>query len=150
MQQWTAHPDAFDPTDPGTQVWAPCCGRRTPAFTIVSLAGLTTEIKGGNVRPKANLEWACDGCLHLLILDESNGWTWSKLYRALGAPPDIIRYYRAKEIALDEERASHAAEAKLSAGEKVGFNPQTAFEQAFAALPDSANIPGTDRPDVKA
>jgi len=102
------------------------------------------------VQPKRDHDWACDGCLHLLVLDGSNDWTWSKLYRALGAPSDIIRYYRAKEIALDEERASHAADAKLSVDQRVGFNPQIAFEQAYAALPDTADIPGTEAPDVKA
>jgi hypothetical protein len=139
----------FDPSCGATEIFAPCCGRKTAAFTVVALHGLETIIRGGNHQPPQDHDWACDGCLHLLILDESNGWTWSKLYRALGAPAGIIRHYRAKEIEHDEEMKSHAADATRAPDQRTGFNPQVAYEKAHASLPAGVReIPGTDRPDV--
>jgi hypothetical protein len=139
----------FDPSCGATQVFAPCCGRKTAAFTVVSLHGLTTVIRGGNHLPPQDHDWACDGCLHLLILDNSNGWTWSKLYRALGAPADIIRHYRAEELMLAAEKKAHADDGARAPHLRVGVNPQLEYEKAHASLPAGVReIPGTDRPDV--
>lgn len=133
------HRQGLDPSCRHSMVKAPCCGRRSPADTIVSLRGLKTEIRGGNHRRKEDLEWACDGCLHLLIADQSNGWTWSKLFHALGAPHEVIRHHRARELALEQERAA--------AGE--WFNPQEAYEHAHRSLPHGMrDLPGTERPDI--
>lgn len=145
MRQYWVHANkpgaVFDPTLSTTRVFAPCCGRKTPADTVVSLEGLVTEIKGGNYRPKANLDWACDGCRHLLIADQSNGWTWAKLFHALGAPASAIRYERAKELVREEERAA--------SDRKEWFSPGEAFERVHSnLLSDVRDLPGTERPDV--
>lgn len=151
MRQFWAHEGEeyaqFDPSCAATTVFAPCCGRKTAAFTVVSLQGLKTVIRGGNHLPPRDHDWACDGCLHLLILDVSNGWTWSKLYRALGAPAEIIRYYRAKEMQLDAENIGHAADALRPPLERLGVNPQTEFEKAYASLAAGIReLPGTEAP----
>lgn len=139
----------FDPTQSTTLVIAPCCGRHTPADTVVSLEGLVTEIRGGNCRPKADLDWGCDGCRNLLIADQSNGWTWSKLYRALGAPPEVIRHERAKELTREAERKSNTDDALLPSVNRTGFRPGEAYESALASLPVNVReLPGTERPDV--
>lgn len=141
MEQYAVDQEGFDATCAHTQVFAPCCHRRTPADTVVSLKGLQTEIRAGNILPKQDLEWACDGCLHLLILDKSNGWTWSNLYTALGAPDDVIRHYLSLEV-LDEYRADANAR-------KEAFNPGDIFDTAYANLPpDLANDLSTRRPDA--
>lgn len=137
----------FDPTLSTTLVFAPCCGRRTPADTVVSLEGLVTEIRGGNFRPKANLDWACDGCRHLLILDESNDWTWSKLYRALDAPAEVIRHERARELQIEAEVIAHAEDALKPSIERIGINPTVAYETALATLPiGERDLAGTELP----
>lgn len=139
----------FDSSLSTTLVFAPCCGRRTPADTVVSLSGLVTEIRGGNIRPKANLDWACDGCRHLLILDQSNSWTWSKLFRALGAPAEVVRHERAREIQQDAEQIAHATDALRPDSQKTGFNPGEAYDVALASLPVGVReLLGTERPDV--
>lgn len=139
----------FDPTLSTTLVFAPCCGRRTPADTVVSLEGLVTEIRGGNTRPKANLDWACDGCRHLLIADLSNDWTWSKLFRALDAPAEVIRHERARELQREAEQKSNDDNARLPSMDRTAFKPGEAYENALASLPvDARELPGTERPDV--
>lgn len=127
----------FDATCSTTMVFAPCCGRKTAADTVVSLKGFKTEIRAGNHRPKKDLDWACDGCLHLLIADQSNGWTWSKLFRALGAPADVIRFHRAQELAREEE--------VRRSGEWLDLGEL--HERAHASLPANVReIPGTEQP----
>lgn len=151
MRALAVRPEAFDPTCSLTPVWAPCCGRKTPADTIISLEGLTTEIRGGNHLPKQNLNWACDGCRHLLILDESNGWTWSNLFAALGAPDHIVRHYLAREIEQEARLAADRDDAiRRRAGQPlVGFNPQEVFETAHEHLPEDLSTDrATQRPDV--
>lgn len=127
MKAMTVHPEAFDATARTTMVWAPCCARRTAADTVVSLAGLETLISAGNFRPKADLEWACDGCLNLLIADRSNGWTWGNLFNALGAPDEVLRHYVAIEACKEAELAA------TKAGE--WFNESEVYEQVYDALP---------------
>lgn len=151
MRALAVHPDNFDPTVAHTRVWAPCCARQTPADTIVSLVGLRTEIRGGNILPKRDVDWACDGCIHLLILDESNGWTWSNLFAALGAPADVVRYHVAREVEVDARRAANKTDEELArqGKERLGVQPQEVFEQAMEHLPaDLTNDPATMRPDV--
>jgi hypothetical protein len=126
----------FDPSCGATEIFAPCCGRKTAAFTVVALHGLETIIRGGNHQPPQDHDWACDGCLHLLILDNSNGWTWSKLYRALGAPAKTIRHYRAQEMQIEAEKRIHAEDAMRDPAERIGANPQHEYEKAHASLPD--------------
>lgn len=143
MELWTVHPDDFDPTVRGTMIKAPCCGRKTAADTVVSLEGLVTEIKGGNVRPKQDLDWACDGCLNILIADPTNGWTWSNLYNALGAPDDVLRHYVAQEAMKEAERDTNTR--------KEWFNPVETLEQIEEALPaDMKSDLATQRPDATA
>lgn len=153
MEAFAVHPETFDPAIPHTMVYAPCCGRRTPADTIAFLGGLSTEIRAGGLFPKADLDWACDGCLHILVNDESNGWTWSNLYAALGASPERIRFHVAREVELDAQRnAAVSDEALAKQGlPRQGVNPQEIFEVAFENLPaDLTNDPATQRPDVTA
>lgn len=139
MRRFAVHPEAFDPSLTTTPVSAPCCGRRTVADTVVSLHGLETEISAGNHQPKRNHDWACDGCLHLLVLDPANDWTRAKLARALGAPHNVIRHERALELVHQAERA---------AGDK-SFDRKREYEKAHASLPANVRaLPGTERPDV--
>lgn len=151
MRELAVHKTNFDPSCGHTLVWAPCCGRRTPADTIVSLHGLRTEIRAGNHLPKRDHDWACDGCLHLLVLDDSNGWSWSNLFAALGAPDHIVRHHLAQEIErearLDTNRRD--ADRQRQGLEPAGFNPQEIYETAHEHLPlDLSTIPATRRPDV--
>ena len=141
MLSLAVHPDHVDPARSHTLVWAPCCGRRTPADTIVSLQGLTTEIRGGNYLPKRDHDWACDACLHLLIADQSNGWTWSNLFTALGAPDAVVRHHLALEVLKEAERDASRRMEWLKPGE--------IYDSAYANLPPdlSADL-ATMRPDV--
>ena len=151
MRAFAVHPKDFDPAVPHIQVWAPCCGRKTPADTVVSLEGLTTEIRGGNIQPKRDLDWACDGCIHLLILDQTNGWTWSNLYQALGAPQELVRECVAREVELDARRDANSRDAELmrQGKEPQGVNPQEVYELALEVLPaDLTGDIATKRPDV--
>lgn len=141
MQKMAVNPDSFDPSVPHTRVQAPCCGRYTPADTIVSLEGLTTEIKGGNFRPKADLEWACDACLHLLVADESNDWTWSNLFSALGAPDDVVRHQLSLEVLKEAEQVASKR------GEWMA--PSEVYDSAYANLPaDLTSDLATKRPNA--
>jgi hypothetical protein len=143
MQEWAVRPLDLDPSSSTSIMRAPCCGRHTPADTIVSLAGLQTEIRGGNYRPKENIDWACDGCIHILIADKSNGWTWSNLFSALGAPDPVIRHYLALEVLKEAELSASAK------GEWV--TPGEVYDVAYASLPiDLTNDRATQRPDTAA
>lgn len=152
MRALAVHPDGFDATIRHSEVWAPCCARKTPADTIVSLLDLRTEIRGGNFLPKRDLDWACDGCRHLLILDKSNGWTWSNLFTALGADDESVRHYLAKEV---EEEARVVADREDAVRQRaglaaIGFNPQEVYETAREFLPaDLADEPALRRPDLE-
>lgn len=141
MRRLAARPETFDVSCAHTMVYAPCCGRKTPADTVVSLEGLKTEIRGGNHLPKRDHDWACDGCLHLLIHDEENGWTWSNLFATLGAPDVAIRHYLALEVLGEAER---------EAGKKREWiKPGEIYEAAYEHLPaDLKTDRATMRPDV--
>lgn len=141
MKQLAADPDHFASACTTTPVWAPCCGRKTAADTVVSLAGLKTEISGGNHQPKRDHDWACDGCLHLLVADQSNGWTWSNLFNALGAPDDVLRHYVAVEA---------CREANLAASKRgEWFNEGEVYDLVYSSLPVNLKSDrATQRPDV--
>lgn len=134
------HPDDFDPTCRHGLVVAPCCGRRVAADCIVALHGLKTVIRGGNHRPPKDHDWACTDCLHLLVRDPKNGWTYSKLARALGAPAGAIHHERAKEL---------VHEARLAAN-KAGqpHSEEQEYAKARASFPDGVReLPGTEAPN---
>lgn len=139
MRSVAVHRDGFDESCAHSLVVAPCCGRHRRADSIVALHGLKTVIKGGNHLPARDHNWACTDCLDLLVRDPSNGWTWSKLYRALGADAGTIRHHRARELQVEEEKADHAA--------GRGHNPQESFEKHHAALASGVReLPGTEPP----
>lgn len=112
MREYRAarHWQPFDPTCRTTPVRSPCCGRRTPADTVLDCRHIKgTVARGGNVRPAKDHDWLCDGCVHLLWRDPSNAWTPSTLFDAMGAPDAIVVHHRARELAREKERADHAA-----------------------------------------
>lgn len=143
MRELAIQAETFDPSCAHTKVRAPCCGRYAPADTIVSLKGLRTMIRGANILPKKDVEWACDGCLHLLIADGTNGWTWSNLYTALGAPDDVVRHCLALEVLKDAEQAASKRGEWLAPGD--------VYDSAYANLPtDLSTDLATKRPDAVA
>jgi len=132
------------PFGPTSLVRCPCCNRATTADTVVDVRSAPgTVIRGGgNAKPRDH-DWLCDGGLHLVYHHQPNGWTRSKLYRALGAPAVVVRQHRAKELAHEQQRADAANGRPHDAG--------AAFVAALATLPDNTTaLPGTEAPNVKA
>lgn len=118
------------PVTPGlvTVVRAPCCGRRTAAHTVIDVRAVAgTVVRGGGVREPVDHDWLCDGCVHRLYADQTNPWTPSKLYSALGAPPDAVRFLRARELASEAATADHRAGRP--------HRPNEAHAAALASLP---------------
>jgi hypothetical protein len=142
MEAFAVHHEVFDPTVRHTQVFAPCCRRKTAADSVVYLGELRTEIRAGNIMPKEDLDWACDACLNLLIADGANGWTWSNLYTALGAPDEVVRHELSLEVLKEAEQAASR--------QKEWLNPGEVYDSAYANLPaDLTDDIATQRPDLE-
>lgn len=99
----------FDPSCAMTDVVAPCCGRITPAATILDLR----RIPGTRFRPaghgrERDHDWGCDGCVDRMIRDESNPWTRSDLLERCGASEAVVLHHRTREHARKLERDDHA------------------------------------------
>lgn len=100
----------FDPECRMTAVIAPCCGRITPAATILDVRHIKgTKVRGGGHRPATDHDWLCDGCSHRMIVDESNDWTMSTLLERCGASEQVVLHHRTREHARKLEREDHAA-----------------------------------------
>ena len=109
-----------DPRNPLTFVVAPCCGRHTPADTIVDVRSIPgTIVRGGGYRPAEDHDWLCDGCLDRMYREPDNDWTLSKMLEARGAPAALVTEHRAREWMLDAEREEHARDKKRK-GIEVG------------------------------
>lgn len=123
-------------------VRCPCCGRRVTADSVVDVRAVPgTVIRGGGHRAPQDHDWLCDGGLHLVYHHQPNGWTRSKLYRALGAPAAVVREHRAREIA----HAVRLSDAK--AGRQ--HNEGDAYSAALNSLPEGTTaLPGTEAPNV--
>jgi hypothetical protein len=109
-------------------VVAPCCGRRTAADTVLDVRDVPgTVVRGGGHQPAAEHDWLCDACRGRLIADPSNDWTRSALMSACGAPVDMVREHRARELADDRRRADFAA--------GRDHRPGDALTEALRSLP---------------
>jgi hypothetical protein len=112
------HRDAFavfDQTCPSTEVFAPCCGRRTAADSILDVRDVKgTVVRGGGHQPAKDHDWLCDGCRHRLYHDSPGGWTPVKLMTACRARPETIRslkiHERLAELAREDSNAGRAHE----------------------------------------
>lgn len=137
-QPWLVYPDR--PFTPTSLVRCPCCGRQVTADTVVDVRTLVgTTIRGGNHQAPRDHDWLCDGGLHLVYHHQPNGWTRSKVYRALGASAAIVLEQRAREIAMDVFRA----DAKAGRSHRA----EQALADARAGLAENTlDLPGTEPP----
>ena len=88
-------------------IHAPCCGRTVIAGAVADVRNVRgTVVRGGGIRPAADLGWLCDGCRARLFADptkrrEVNGgriqWTESGLLEARGAPAQMVHWHQAAE-----------------------------------------------------
>lgn len=125
----------FDATKSTTMVFAPCCGRRTAADTVIDCRSIQgTIVRGANVRPAADHDWLCDGCVHILYRDQGNDWTLSKMLIARGAPSALVDEHRLRELVEADARAEFA---------QGGIHDPTAARQRIAVeLAARAGRPG--------
>ena len=124
------------PFRPSMSVLCPTCGRKTSADAVLDTRAITDTIVsplGRSKRARADADWLCDGCWSALVRDKRNGWTESRLLRAVGAPRDVVLEVRAKEI----------ARAKVL---RDGGNQHDEYLKAFAELPSTGEVPGTQHP----
>lgn len=127
MRKLAVHKHGFDPALTTTPVHAPCCRYVKAADAIRDLRAIEgTVVRAGNIRPPADLEWACDGCVWLLCQDPESGWTESKLIEAEGAPIAIVHELRAQEVTRNEIRElwGHGGE----------YRPQEIYDGTLAKL----------------
>jgi hypothetical protein len=128
LRALAVHPEAFDPACRETPITAPCCGRRTPADTVIDVSRIPgTIVRGGGHRAPADHDWLCDGCMHRLVLDDANSWSYSRLFSALGAPAETVRRHHARELA--------AAQAVYDFTAIGTHRPGEALVTALASLP---------------
>ena len=128
--------EAEMPFRPSMSVLCPTCGRKRSAdavldtraiqHTVVSPLGQSKQLRG-------DADWLCDGCWSSLIRDKRNGWTESRLLRAVGEPGEVVLEVRAKEI----------ARAKVL---RDGGNMHEEYSKAFAELPTTGDVPDTEHP----
>lgn len=124
-------------------VRAPCCGRPTAADDILDLRSVSgTPIRytrGAKAGTQEDASWACSACWTWMVRDPGNGWTPSRLFRVLGAPPDVIRHERALELTNERVRAAHARGEAANRGEIM--------HAALGELPEGRrDLPGTEAP----
>ena len=128
--------EAQMPFRPSMSVLCPTCGRKTSADAVLdtrAIADTVVSPLGHAKRLRVDADWLCDGCWSALIRDKRNGWTESRLMRASGAPRDAVLEVRAKEV----------ARAKVL---RDGGNMHEEYVGAFAALPATGEVPGTEHP----
>jgi len=100
----------FDASNPSTMVLAPCCGRRTPADTVIDCRAIPgTIVRGGNWQEEKDHDWLCDGCVHILYRDPAKGWPRWKLLEARGAPAAHVQEHRARHLAYQTQVADSRA-----------------------------------------
>lgn len=127
VRQVLVHEDS-DPTCGHIEVYAPCCGRRTAADSILDVRDVpTTIVRGGNFLPPRDHGWLCDGCRQLLYIDPSNEWTRSRLYSAVGSDPEHVRRLHANELLAQVQYWDHAT--------MRGHDATAAIEVILASLP---------------
>lgn len=149
------HPED-EPIPRPARVRAPCCGRKTAADTVIDLRGITgTVLRGGNRNDARDHEWACDGCIELLLHQGPAGkgsppeWSRSALARELGAPASVIREYRAREIAEEAINRGHREDEQRPDNQRRGVDPGAEYARALASLPEGVrDLPGTARPKL--
>ena len=119
MRELAVYPEAFDPENEDTFIYAPCCRRVVIACAVADVRKVRgTIVSGGGVRPEKDHNWLCDGCRMRLANDPRplrelpNGqriqWTESGLMEARGAPPEM--YHRIREEEWMTETRSQAAQ----------------------------------------
>lgn len=100
----------FDATKSATMVHAPCCGRRTAAFTVIDVRSIPgTIVRAGGWRHAQDHDWLCDGCRSRMIADKSNDWTLSKLLEEQGAPLVAVHETQAREQQRAQRKVDYAA-----------------------------------------
>jgi hypothetical protein len=116
-------------------VYAPCCGRRTPADTVMDLRAVpNTHVRAAGKRPLADLDFACDGCVSRLLRDPSNPWTRSALLSAIGAPAAVVADHLIRERTDAAYRALWAqGQTRDSANLLAAITTQVHAEQRAAA-----------------
>lgn len=124
-------PSVFDPDSPYNNVYAPCCGRVTPAMTVIDVRSVRGTIaRGGNKFARRDHDWLCDGCMQILVADQSNDWTHSRLLEARGAPAQLIHEYRTRELAHEARRRDDAAVDENGQPKPIGHEPERAYADA--------------------
>jgi hypothetical protein len=94
---WRVHA-TDDPHNEDTEIYAPCCGRKTIACSVADVRMVPgTVVSGGGWRPPKDHDWLCDGCRHRLFIEHADAWSESKLFKARGAPIQIVHWHRAVE-----------------------------------------------------
>lgn len=117
-----------DPTRSTALVFAPCCGRRTPADTIVDVRAIPdTVVRGGGTGEPKDHGWLCDGCLDRLYRDPKNDWTLSKMLEARGAPAVLVNEHKAREWMAQAEREHHKRDVVRTF--ESGFRPDDTYGQ---------------------
>jgi hypothetical protein len=133
-----------DPLCSSTLVIAPCCGRKTPADTVLDVRTISgTVVRGGGHQEPRDHEWLCDGCVHILYRDPSNPWTPSSLLEARGAPAALVHEHRAREDAHERMQADFAADRSHEPGKAlaearariVEAHRRRSLEEAYDARP---------------
>ena len=128
--------EAEMPFRPSMSVLCPTCGRKRSADAVLDTRAIPHTVVsplGQSKRKRVNADWLCDGDASALIRDKRNGWTESRLLRAVGEPREVVLEVRAKEI----------ARAKV---QREGGNMHEEYVVAIAALPASGEVPGTEHP----
>ena len=126
--------EALMPFRPSMSVLCPTCGRKTSADAVLDTRAVTDTIVSPLGHSKrVDADWLCDGGASALVRDKRNGWTESRLLRAVGFPRDVVLEVRAKEI----------ARAKV---QRDGGNMHEEYTKAFAELPTTGEVPGTEHP----
>jgi hypothetical protein len=85
------------------EVYAPCCGRRTFADSILDVRAVPNTIVQGAHQPAQDHDWLCHDCRWRLYVDPANDWTPSRLCSAVGAAADVVREQYAHELAAQAE-----------------------------------------------
>lgn len=119
---------------PSMTVRAPCCGRKTPADTVLDLRGVSGTVfrpTRGPRRAAVDQPWACDACRTALTRQPGGAWPASRLWQVLGAPAHMVKDNEAREE-LRRRRRAHFATPK---GQRaaVMFDPGAEMAKIKAA-----------------
>lgn len=118
--------DREDPP-PAATVLSPCCGKERAADMIVDARSI----------PGIDADWLCDGCRGNLLRGP-NDWTRPKLFRAMGAPAEVVRTERVRELVGERRKAA------MERGED--FHSREALEAVQSEVSSTGMPAGTEPP----